>query len=158
MLVLISTQSKTSAVVDDDSDISIAGSDSDSDSEPEVKKQPLKKRRVTAPKKKTAVLSDDDSDGEGFDDGFDDEFYGDADDRSKLMAMPEIERESVLAERAEQRTVLRERQAMQRSQKAVKSREQEKKKAEGKKAAKSTLSRSRSSRQVRGPTAWTILQ
>ncbi|KAF9192387.1 RNA polymerase-associated protein rtf1 [Haplosporangium sp. Z 767] len=47
-----------------------------------------------------------DEDDEGPVDEYDAEFYGDANDRAKLMAMTEVQREQILFERAKQRTVL----------------------------------------------------
>ncbi|KAG0220490.1 hypothetical protein BGX31_010949 [Mortierella sp. GBA43] len=49
---------------------------------------------------------DDDDDDEGPVDEYDDEYFGDAKDRAELMAMPEVDREQVLFERAKRRTQL----------------------------------------------------
>jgi len=43
---------------------------------------------------------DDDDDEEGPVDEYDDDYFGDAKDRAELMAMPEVDREQVLFERA----------------------------------------------------------
>ncbi|KAF9363730.1 hypothetical protein BGX34_003458 [Mortierella sp. NVP85] len=49
---------------------------------------------------------DDDDDDEGPVDEYDDDYFGDAKDRAELMAMPEVDREQVLFERAKKRTQL----------------------------------------------------
>lgn len=65
--------------------------------------------------------SDDDGGGGNdiIDDGYDKEFYKDEEDKNRLLALPEVERESILFERAEQRKERLERHAtMQRIIKA----------------------------------------
>ncbi|KAF9433839.1 RNA polymerase-associated protein rtf1 [Entomortierella beljakovae] len=49
---------------------------------------------------------DDDDDDDGPVDDYDAEFFGDAKDRAELMAMPEVDREQILFERAKKRTLL----------------------------------------------------
>ena len=50
------------------------------------------------------------SDGDEFDDGYGSDLMGDDEDRANLMAMNELQREMILAERAEKRDMERERQ------------------------------------------------
>ena len=52
------------------------------------------------------------SDEEDFDDGLGDDLMGDEDDRARLMAMTEVERERVLAERADKRAAIVERREL----------------------------------------------
>ncbi|KAG0223312.1 hypothetical protein BGW42_005985 [Actinomortierella wolfii] len=49
---------------------------------------------------------DDDDDDDGPVDEYDDKLYGDAEDRARLMAMPEVEREQILFERNKRREML----------------------------------------------------
>lgn len=120
---------------DSDSEGSIAlSSDDDSDDEQPKAKPPPKKKAKPAPKKKQpqkakakpkprkkiALPEDSGSDSEQedvfnpLDDGFDEDFYGDAADRDRLQGMNEMEREVILAERRDARERAVERAAMRR--------------------------------------------
>lgn len=81
-------------------------SSSDEEEEEEVKKEKPKK------KKKAEHF---DSEGEnGFlSDGYDADLYGDSEDRARLTAMTEVEREAILYERAQARQARQERRALE---------------------------------------------
>ena len=52
-----------------------------------------------------------DADDDALDDGYDEDLYGDDDDRQHLDSLPEVEREAILYQRAEKRRELEERKA-----------------------------------------------
>ncbi len=64
-----------------------------------------------------------DSDGE-FDDGYGSDLMGDDEDRMKLSAMNELEREMILAERADARDAARERHRAEKSLKQAQEQQQ----------------------------------
>ncbi|KAK9809057.1 hypothetical protein WJX72_008658 [[Myrmecia] bisecta] len=84
------------------------------DSGDDSQEQPGRKKQATVPLKKRAAASREDEAGsddgsEAFDDGYGSDLMGDAADRQRLMAMNELEREMILADRAEARDRERER-------------------------------------------------
>lgn len=56
---------------------------------------------VVPVRRKSALKKPTQSTVEGFSDGFDEDLFGDEEDRRKLLAMTEIEREAVLYERSQ---------------------------------------------------------
>ena len=64
--------------------------------------------------RKNKKLSLENEDDQGFlSDGYDFEFYGDFEDRSRLLAMTEVEREAILYERAQARQARQERRELE---------------------------------------------
>jgi RNA polymerase-associated protein RTF1 len=103
---------------------------------PKPKPKPKRKERIALPEDSS---SEDEDAFKPADDGFDEDFYGDADDREKLEAMNEMEREVILAERRENRERAVERAAMRR-------RLNQEKKAKKREEAASAVPRQQSSR------------
>lgn len=68
--------------------------------------------------------SDDSAESEDFDDGLDENFIGDTEDRNKLMSMTEAEREELLFERMEKREQMKIRQSIQKKLKQEKKKKQ----------------------------------
>jgi len=68
--------------------------------------------------------SDDSGASDNFDDGLDENFIGDTEDRDKLMSMTEAEREELLFERMEKREQMKVRQAIQKKLKQEKKKKQ----------------------------------
>ena len=65
-------------------------------------------------KKSTLTKKIDSEDENGFlSDGFDADFYGDSEDRARLLAMTEVEREAILYDRAQARQARQERRALE---------------------------------------------
>ncbi len=80
----------------------------DSSSDEETEK--IVKRK---PKKKTEHADSDDENGGFLSDGYDFDFYGDAEDKARLSGMTEVEREAILYERAQARQARQERRALE---------------------------------------------
>lgn len=108
---------------DTDEDIDMGGGASLDDGEGEgaaggtKRARPLKKRRAAG-----GDASDDESEGELpllSEDEYDDEFFGDEDDRARLMAMNEFDREEELARRAELRQETRDTNNIRRQKNAA---------------------------------------
>jgi RNA polymerase-associated protein RTF1 len=105
---------------------------------PVAKPKPKRKERIALPEDSGSSSEDEDAFNPA-EDGFDEDFYGDADDREKLEAMNEMEREVILAERRENRERAVERAAMRR-------RLNQEKKAKKREEAESAMPRQQSTR------------
>lgn len=90
--------------------------------------------RIVNDEKEEGEIGDDDA--EEFNDGFDENLFGDEDDKRKLASMTEKEREQVLFERGERREVLKSRFKAQRKILAKRKKEEEKEKKPAKRAAR----------------------
>eukprot|EP00798_Chlamydomonas_sp_ICE-L_P017800 gene17800-24175_t len=106
---------------DDDSDI--FGSESDDEPRRKGPAKKLTKSSGGARRKGIQSESDYESDGDdddlGDEDGYGSDLYIDEEDRRKLEAMTELEREMILADRAEERDKLRQRRALLKKAKSV---------------------------------------
>ncbi|KAG2498113.1 hypothetical protein HYH03_003871 [Edaphochlamys debaryana] len=146
---------KRSRNADSDDD---GGSDADSEEQPRRKKG-SSKAGAGGSKRGRKVQSDDDDDEDDGGSDIDDELFENDEDRRKLMAMTELEREMILADRAEARDkerqrkqLLQQRAVAEKVDKGRKKPERGGKAAEGRAAPRSRAARS--SQAVRATRDW----
>lgn len=97
------------------------GSDSDGDAAPPAASQRAGPSKAAAnqPNSKRARAQQEEEESEGDEDGYGSDLYEDDEDRDKLQAMTELDREMILADRAEKRDQDRQRRQLLQQQRSM---------------------------------------